>query len=533
MSEESSLSVVRELAAPVAEVTVLEDRAHVIRAGKVELPAGATRLRVVGVAPVLVDKTLCASIVAVTPLAEGEEPPRVADATVHRAWIVSHEEATTSTRESVEIVRALERELLILSGERSRVKQALAGLEAVAGATVEDINVDASWGQLDAAAAERQLEELAARELALRERLAAVEEELARKQQDKRRAEQRIAAGLTTADRMSASIRLEVVTSRPGAYLIRVDYVVPCACWRPYHRATLGEELSEGTCALTFATEGCVWQTTGEDWDDVALVFSTERPSLGADPPTLSDDLIQTRKRQEHIEVEVRQQTIQTTGEGREAQGVDELPGIDDGGEALELRAPHRAKVPSDGRPHRVPLSSFETGAEFERLVVAELAEGALLKTTQTNKGAAPILAGPVDLVRGGGLTGRGKLLYVAPGERFALGWGPDGAIRVLRSVETSVEQSRMLSSWTTTTYTITLRISNLGPEARALKVQERVPVSEIEKVKVAVDRKQTRGGAQPDGDGFLKWDVTLASFGREKVELVYELKKHSDVSGI
>ena len=49
--------------APVVEVTVLEDRAHVVRRGRIELPAGTSRLRIDGVAPVLADKTLCAALV--------------------------------------------------------------------------------------------------------------------------------------------------------------------------------------------------------------------------------------------------------------------------------------------------------------------------------------------------------------------------------------------------------------------------------------------------------------------------------------
>ncbi|MCA9687369.1 MAG: DUF4140 domain-containing protein, partial [Myxococcales bacterium] len=55
----------RQIAAelPVVEVTLLEDRALVVRRGVVELAVGRTQLRVDGVAPVLVDKTLNATLV--------------------------------------------------------------------------------------------------------------------------------------------------------------------------------------------------------------------------------------------------------------------------------------------------------------------------------------------------------------------------------------------------------------------------------------------------------------------------------------
>src|SRR5262245_26298473 len=47
---------------PVTEVTLLEDRALVVRRGIVELPPGRSRLRITPVAPVLVDKTLAAEL---------------------------------------------------------------------------------------------------------------------------------------------------------------------------------------------------------------------------------------------------------------------------------------------------------------------------------------------------------------------------------------------------------------------------------------------------------------------------------------
>ncbi|MCA9716253.1 MAG: DUF4139 domain-containing protein, partial [Myxococcales bacterium] len=258
------------------------------------------------------------------------------------------------------------------------------------------------------------------------------------------------------------------------------------------------------------------------------------RLSLGTEPPRLVDDVLEATRRSDHIEVQVRQQEVQTTGVGG-AQGgrARDMPGIDDGGEALELRAPGRVTVPSDGRPHRAELFAFTTRARFEHVVMAELTAAALLKSVQANRARLPILAGPVDLIRDGGFTGRTKVNFIASGERFELGWGPDGALRVQRSVERSVEQARVLSSWTTTHYTVELRLSNLGAAARRLAVIERVPVSEIEKVKVAVDSAKTSEQQAPDEEGFVRWSVALEGLARGKLTLAYAIKKHDDVSGI
>ena len=81
-----------EAAVPVVEVTLLEDRALVVRRGVVELPAGHSRLRVAGVAPVLVDKTLAAALAISDGVDSDDSAPRVRGAKVVRQRIVRDSE---------------------------------------------------------------------------------------------------------------------------------------------------------------------------------------------------------------------------------------------------------------------------------------------------------------------------------------------------------------------------------------------------------------------------------------------------------
>ena len=205
---------------------------------------------------------------------------------------------------------------------------------------------------------------------------------------------------------------------------------------------------------------------------------------------------------------------------------------IDDGGEALKLRSQAKASVPGDGRPHRVPLMAFTSPTSTEHVLLPELAEAVILKSVHVNRSQQPILAGPVDLVRAGGFVGRSSLLFIAPGEKFAIGWGPDGAIRVQRSVELAREDRGMMSSWTTQAHLIKVKISNLGALPRTVHFTERVPVSEVEKLRIEVDAATT-DKARADANGFLHWTVELPGFGRKSVELKYLVRKHADVVGV
>ena len=318
------------------------------------------------------------------------------------------------------------------------------------------------------------------------------------------RLSRRIEALSTPSTEMSATLQLDVLVEQEGELEIAIDYVVPGACWRPHHTA----ELLDGGEQLRFTTDASIWQNSGEDWPDVELAFSTERPSLGAEPPNLHTDQLRVKRKSSVLHVEARDQTVQEASKGSAAAG--ELPGIDDGGEVQLLRALTRSTVPSDGRPHRVTLGTFTAGCAERRVCYPELVQSVLLETTQANGSERPILAGPVDLIRNSGLCGRTTVPVHRTARALRPRWGPDAELRVQRDEQIKQDDAGLLSAWTRLSHLIELRLSNLGPHERAVTISERVPVSEIEKVKITPDGKRTTGGKEPDKDGFVKWQLTL-----------------------
>ena len=523
-----------DLKAPVVEVTVLEDRAHVVRRGTVDLHGGMTRLRVQAVAPVLADKTLCASVVQVGQKSADVTRERINDIRVKRSCLVLGEDKPEQRRA---LEAELEQQMRALEQQRARhelLRSQQTSLDGVADVTVTDIGVDVSYGQSAAESWESALAQISGQEEVVRKQRLALEFDIAEQEQLISRLRTRMSATAQVSDAAAAEVIVEVWAAAAGHYTVQVDYIVPGACWRPYHRAQLVELVQGQEPVLHFASEGCVWQNTGEDWTDVQFIFSTERPSLGMEPPQLVTEVLHAQRKSEVLVVEVREQEVQTTGLGvAPKQRSAELPGIDDGGEALKLRSTTKASVPGDGRPHRVPLMAFTSPTSIESVLMPELAEAVVLKSSHVNRSQLPILAGPVDLVRAGGFVGRSSLLFIAPGENFAIGWGPDGAVRVQRSVELTKEDRGVMSSWTSQAHVVKVKISNLSAQERMVHVTERVPVSEIEKLRIEVDASATSDKQKPDQNGFVHWRLELPAFGRKTVELRYVVRKHGDVVGI
>lgn len=511
---------------PIVEVTVQEDRALVRREGTIVAPPGRARLRIEGVAPVLVDKSLTAELLG-DAAGNGSGDVSVRSVVASRWHVTEEAQRPTALAELQARLRQLQADHQALSRRRAHVASEREMVEQLLRSTLVELGEDAGWGRTDAAHLHSTLDALQERLQALgaqRRELDAEHERLQRSIADLQLLE---AASHTAAARMAAALELEL--HNPGdvarSVRLRVDYLVPGALWRPWHRARLVEPPDGGGARIELRCEGCVWQATGEDWSDVQLVFSTERPSLGLVPPVLLSDVLAVRKKGPVVEAQARQEQIHTAGLGADeggSQAAPELPGIDDGGEAQRLRGRGRSSIPGDGRPYRVPLFDVTGPAEVELRCVPELAPVVLLRSEQTNSAPYPLLAGPVDLVRRSGLVGRTSLLFVAPGERFELGWGPDNGLRVTREHEEQAWERKSLSSWTRKPRRVRIKLSSLDATPRSLQVRERIAVSELDKVKVEL--QSATPSAKPDADGIVRWDVRLPGFGRQELVLEWDL---------
>jgi uncharacterized protein (TIGR02231 family) len=324
-----------------------------------------------------------------------------------------------------------------------------------------------------------------------------------------------------------------------GAVEVEIDYVVPNAMWRPVHTARLEGE------RLEFTASAAVWQRTGEDWTDAELTFSTAQTSLGTEPPVLHDDRIRAQRKAEEVVVEAREVEVQKAGASgasapAPAEGVD-LPGVDDGGEVRTLSPEEPTTIVSDGRPAFIPLFTFEAEAQVERVAMPERAARVFVKSTQRNEASWPILAGPVELVRDSGTVGWSETLFVGPGASFELGFGPEEDIRLTRVSEQLVDRRDPVDQWHYRITEVELYVSNLGDEAHHVEITERIPVSEIEHVRVELvdaetaerfDLEESTADEElaPDENGFCRWTRTIEGRDRHHLRLVYLLATAPDV---
>jgi uncharacterized protein (TIGR02231 family) len=510
---------------PVIKVTVLEDRALVERRGEVTLPAGPQRLRLEGLSPLAVDRSLQVS------LAGGS----IVGARVSRAWKEQPKEGLKEHRTELgRRVESLQQAVRVAEGDVLRLEARLNVANAARQDVLRSISERVGAGKAEQDTWRLHLAAVKAEVGSTEEALRQARKRHAQAQQRLAEAQGAFSQGEQPEAKLVTSAEMEVNHPTGGSVTVGVAYLVPCAVWRPAYRATLRP--AEGGETVTIECEAVVWQRTEEDWKDVEMNFSTARPTLGASPPRLVEDRLylrdKTTQEKKVVEVSIREETIQTTGEGG-AKPAQDMPGLDDGGEPLTLKSQHKVTLPSDGAPHRVPLFQFTAPATSELVGTPEHSPLVHRVARFENKGPSVLLAGPVDLVRTSGYVGRAQLTFAGVGERVKLGFGSEDALRIARQVETKLDTAK-LTGRKTRTHFVKLFLSNTGSRAERIAIEERMPVSEVEAVEVELLKEQTKPApAKVSQDGIVRFELAAPPSSQQELAFTYTVSSSSKVAGL
>jgi len=502
-------------------VTFFEDRAEVFRTGKARVPSGTITLSVRGVTALVDDKSVQPRILGDAKLLSARVCRRIHET---QAGTDQDLRDTETDQKRARIRRTVaERTLEAAQVHEARTVQlVVAWMTALGRVPRGAVSTLSGWR-----AAFSHL--LSAQKDAL-DRTSAAAIELSDAKEDEQRARLRYEAARKVRPKKESTVEIQVAVPQATELSFELTYITPCALWRPEHTAKLAQH-SDGSSSLHITTQAVLWQRCGEEWTQVSCRFSTARPAQHASPPLLSDDVLRLRRKTDSerkvIVVEAREQSITVAGLAHGGQKVEEMPGVDDGGEPLVFEAARPLTLASNGQPVRVEISRSTMAAQVERVVFPERGIAAHLRATATLQGATPLLAGPVVLVRGTELCGRSRTAFVGRGEPFELGFGPDDAIRVRRHISEERDQST-LTGTQRVGRTVKLYVSNLSATSRRVLITERIPVSEIREIEIVV--KQTSGMRWDGKDGFAHFELDLSPQGQKELLLTYQIEAPSRV---
>lgn len=496
----------------IARVTLFEDRAEVTRV--VTLSAVSDSIVIDGVSPLIDDASVRARAL--------RGPRRVAGVRILRQVRKGPRESEGPLERELELARRA------LGGAEAALRRAEAALTrhgALLAQWVESLSlVPRGLAAPDRRRAFRRAYDLT--DDALRRATDTLSERQSTVEAARERLEQaatRVRDAQSTAPGVEAKLELQLEGS-PDETDVELRYFVPCALWRPEHGARLVAH-RDGLW-VEWTTWATAWQQTGEIWDDVPLSFSTARPARAASAPMLRDDVLRVRRHADpdrSVLGDGREDEVTFAGVERGLQRpLDDMPGVDDGGEPLIWNAPRPVTLPSDGRPRRIELVAQRARAQVERVLMPERASVAHVRATAALPGGSPLLAGPVRAARESSLVGLTSVPFVTAGEPFDIGFGPDEGLRVRRERFTDRDTVPVIGTQIVRV-TVRLYLSSLDSTPRRVIVNERVPTSDRSDVEISV--READGWSVDPHKGLATRVVELVGHATASLRLDFEVR--------
>lgn len=306
-----------------------------------------------------------------------------------------------------------------------------------------------------------------------------------------------------------------------GETKVTVVYRVEQASWAPIYEARLSTGSAEKKPEVDLTTRARVRQSTGEDWSNVALTLSTARPQRGTQAPDLpslivryappprpagmsAPDLAMRQRTAPAAAPEMMMAAPPAAGAAPKEMIVadEDAAAVETSGIDAVFKVPGKVTVEATDGDRLVKLAEAKLPAELTLKTAPRLDPAAYLVAGIKNDGQAAWLPGQVTLHRDGVFIGQTRLAPTAPGEERKLGFGPDDRVKVTRTALTKVEGTTgFIGTSKTEDHAYRIAVKNLTDRPIALLVEERLPVSEGDDIKVEPIRDMPAPTAKdPDG---------------------------------
>lgn len=518
-----------DLKTAIVAVSVYPDRARVTRQGATQLEPGLHRLAVTELPPSLNNESLRAA-------ARGTARARLLSVQAQRTFYAEAQ---------VEQVRSLEEQLEKLQDEQrghdahlERIRAARGNLIALTGHSemyatalaAGELSVDAHLSLLDS----------------LNARLAQLDGELLEVETLKRELERQIQKvknelnrwrGAPRRERYTAWVEVEVLSA--GELTVDLTYVISGAGWLPLYDLRLQEE--DGRAVLEAGYLAQVTQNSGEAWEDVSLTLSTARPALAGRLPELDPWYVMPQpppRPAPQVEFAMAASPPAPAMRSRMAKVSDETTGavpemlaaevitaaVDSSGAAVTYHLPGKVSVPADGAPHKVTVAQLSLEPRLDYVCAPKLVAAVYRRAKVENKSAYTLLPGPGNLFANDEFIGAIRVELVAPQGELELYFGADDRIKVERELKRREVDKRLISGKRRVAFGYEIRLENLLPGPAKIKLQDHLPVSRHEDIKVRLEGADPKASEQTELN-LLNWELTLAPKEKRTVRFDFSVE--------
>ncbi len=332
----------------------------------------------------------------------------------------------------------------------------------------------------------------------------------------------------------SFSIVVGIEPQGAGDFELELSYVVNRASWTPVYDLRVHHN---NTVNLSYLAEA--WQSSGEDWQNVALTLSTAKPGMGTLPPKLQPWYIDapsaqfaTRRRAMSLAEDdmVMMAAAPAAGALIEAENVETAVSREGGVVTFQVSGGNN--IPSDGAPHKITIFNDNYPFQLQYIAIPRLVSFAYLQAKVTNSSTgATLLPGTANIFRDNTFVGTTQLENIAPNQEFELNLGIDEGLKIERDLVERQVDKKLLGSQRRVTYAYRLKVTNLLERAVNLKITEQLPVSRNEQIKVRLNRSNPQ--IQLGEMGVLEWAIALLPQSQQELSYQFTVEHPPDITVI
>lgn len=333
----------------------------------------------------------------------------------------------------------------------------------------------------------------------------------------------------------SGGIEVSLKATSRTALNLEVSYVISGAGWRPIYDL----RVKETNAPVSLAYKAEVFQSTGQNWDNVKLTLSSANPAQNGMMPTLGVQYVDFPQPRPIMYNSAKM--AQSKGQVVESMAIEAdavmapqasaMPmqttadftqiAVNNLSVSFDIALPY--DVPTGGRAQLVDIARHEVSATYRHIAIPKLDTDAFLVAQLVDWEKYNLLNGNANVYFQGTYVGETQLITQNTNDTLNVSLGRDKKIVIKRERLNEYSSKRFIGSNVRETVTYRITVRNTRPDAAKLTLEDQVPVSQNSDI--TVDVQETAGAKYNSETGKLTWEVALNPNESRTFDIRFEVK--------
>ncbi|MEW6506435.1 MAG: mucoidy inhibitor MuiA family protein [Bacteroidota bacterium] len=335
-------------------------------------------------------------------------------------------------------------------------------------------------------------------------------------------------------NRPSNEVVVTVSAKNTAAIELSLSYFIYEAGWQPVYDVRVNR--LDAPAYLNYKAN--IRQNSGLDWNDINIILSTRSPVQNNNKPVLNPWFIdfQTHALYKEDRMSIAQKAaaaLPVSSGNFTAETMADYFMVEEKQLSVEFTPSIKYSIPSDNKPHTVAIQEFSIPAYYEYYAAPKLDANAFLLAYLTKWNNYNLLPGQANIYFDNSYVGQSFINTLITRDTLVISLGRDQNITVKREVLKDFTEDKFLSSDVERFFGYDIVLRNNKSSDINILVEEQIPISKNEDIKVKVI--DIEGGRLNQKDGFVTWKINLEPSKSINRKFVYSVRypKDKTISGI